>query len=525
MARGGLARLQQHEKEVNKLNVFPVADGDTGTNMCATLGNGIAYARPAERLSDYLKMLSEGMLLGARGNSGVILSQFFKGVYLALNDCGEADPKALAKALLQGSQTAYQSVIKPVEGTILTVMREGIENIKAPSTAEELLTRYIARMKRSLARTPDLLPVLRESGVIDSGGKGLIYIAEGMLMALTGEELPEIEETPVKQTLDFSLFDENSVMNEGYCTEFILQLLLAEGYRQDFDLNDFIAALSALGDSLVVVRDGSRVKVHVHTHTPEKVTALARQYGEFLTFKLENMQLQHNEVLHEKEKTPHKPLGMIAVVNGEGMAQLFEELGCDVVIRCSETMNASAQEFIDAFERVNADEVVVFPNDKNVILAARQAAQLSGDERVHILPSRSVAEGYFAVAMDVIENEVSYRLQSMESGLRDVVTVAETTASRDFSGDGVSCREGDEIVLVGGEITAAGSDWLETLQGALRALPETEDAETCVIFSGETVTEDEKEALSEWLEEEFPLLEAEFIDGGQKFYRWIIGLT
>ena len=227
MARGGLARLQQHEKEVNKLNVFPVADGDTGTNMCATLGNGIAYARPAERLSDYLKMLSEGMLLGARGNSGVILSQFFKGVYLALNDCGEADPKALAKALLQGSQTAYQSVIKPVEGTILTVMREGIENIKAPSTAEELLTRYIARMKRSLARTPDLLPVLRESGVIDSGGKGLIYIAEGMLMALTGEELPEIEETPIKQTLDFSLFDENSVMNEGYCTEFILQLLLA----------------------------------------------------------------------------------------------------------------------------------------------------------------------------------------------------------------------------------------------------------------------------------------------------------
>ena len=239
MARGGLARLQQHEIEVNKLNVFTVADGDTGTNMCATLGNGIAYARPAERLSDYLKMLSEGMLLGARGNSGVILSQFFKGVYLALDDRGEADPKALAKALLQGSQTAYQSVIKPVEGTILTVLREGIENIKAPSAVEELLTRYIARMKRSLARTPDLLPVLRESGVIDSGGKGLIYIAEGMLMALTGEELPEIGETPVKQTLDFSLFDENSVMNEGYCTEFILQLLLAEGYRQDFDLNDF----------------------------------------------------------------------------------------------------------------------------------------------------------------------------------------------------------------------------------------------------------------------------------------------
>ena len=300
MARGGLARLQQHEKEVNKLNVFPVADGDTGTNMCATLGNGIAYARPAERLSDYLKMLSEGMLLGARGNSGVILSQFFKGVYLALDDRGEADPKALAKALLQGSQTAYQSVIKPVEGTILTVMREGIENIKAPSTVEELLTRYIARMKRSLARTPDLLPVLRESGVIDSGGKGVVSIAEGVLMALTGEAVPEIEETPVKQTLDFSLFDENSVMNEGYCTEFILQLLLAEGYRQDFDLNDFIAALSALGDSLVVVRDGSRVKVHVHTHTPEKVTALARQYGEFLTFKLENRQLKHNEVLHEK---------------------------------------------------------------------------------------------------------------------------------------------------------------------------------------------------------------------------------
>ena len=525
MARGGLARLQQHKKEVNKLNVFPVADGDTGTNMCATLRNGIACAHPAERLSDYLKMLSEGMLLGARGNSGVILSQFFKGVYLALGDCGEADANALAKALLQGCRTAYQSVIKPVEGTILTVVREGIENIKVPVSVEELLARYIARMKRSLARTPDLLPVLHESGVIDSGGKGFIYLAEGMLMALTGEELPEIAEAPSKPAPDFSLFDENSVMLEGYCTEFILQLLLSEDYRQNFDLSDFIAALSDLGDSLVVVRDGSRVKVHVHTRMPEKVTALARQYGEFLTFKLENMQLQHNEVLHEQEKTPHKPLGMIAVVNGEGMAQLYEELGCDVVIRCSETMNASAQEFIDAFERVNADEVVVFPNDKNVILAAQQAARLSGDERIHILPSRSVAEGYFAIAMDVIENDVAYRLQSMESGLRNVTTVAETTASRDFSGEGVFCHEGDEIVLCGGEITAAGSGWLETLQSALRAVPGIEDMETCVIFSGENVTVDETEALSEWLEEEFPLLEAEFIDGGQKFYRWIIGLT
>ena len=526
MARGGLARLQQHEKEVNKLNVFPVADGDTGTNMCATLRNGIGYAHPAERLSDYLGMLSEGMLFGARGNSGVILSQFFKGMQRALSDRDEADAGALSQALLQGSRTAYQSVIKPVEGTILTVMREGIEKITVPDATEELLTRYIAQMKRTLAKTPDLLPVLRESGVIDSGGKGFIYIAEGMLMALTGEALPEIaEEAQPQQAVDLSCFDAYSEMIEGYCTEFILQLLVSQAYRQDFDPDDFIAALSELGDSLVVVRDGSRVKVHIHTHTPEKVTALARQYGEFLTFKLENMQLQHNEVLAEKEEKPRKPLGMIAVVNGEGMAQLYEELGCDVVIRCSDTMNASAQEFVDAFARVNADTVVVFPNDKNVVLAAQQAAQLSGDERIRILPSKSVAEGYFAIAMDVIENDVPYRLRSMESGLRNVTTIAETTASRDFTGGDVACRKGDEIVLCGGEITAAGSDWLETLQSAFRALPETEDAETCVIFSGENVTEDAKDALSEWLEEEFPLLEAEFIDGGQKYYRWIIGLT
>ena len=279
------------------------------------------------------------------------------------------------------------------------------------------------------------------------------------------------------------------------------------------------------GEGLVVVRDGSRVKVHIHTLRPEKVIALSRQYGEFLTFKLENMQLQHNEVIKEENdsrKLPHKKLATISVVNGEGLKKLFEELGCDVVICCAETMNASSQEFIDAFNRIDADDIVVLPN---VILAAQQAAQLHGGENIHILPSRSIAEGYFAVAMDVPENDTKFRISSMRSGLRDVTTLIETTASRDYSYHDLTCRQGEEIVLKNGEIVSVNKNWLESLIEAMRLVPDIDDIETGVIFSGEGVTEDELDELRDRLEEEFPMLDAEIIEGGQKLYRFIIGLS
>lgn len=537
MVRNGLAYLRQREKEVNKLNVFPVPDGDTGTNMRLTLENGIEYAKSNEVMAHYLKTLSEGMLLGARGNSGVILSQFFKGMQLELARCVVARPGELRNALIRGYRNAYGAVVKPVEGTILTVFREGIEHIRpqiSRATAiEDLLLMYIAEMKKTLAYTPELLPVLKESGVIDSGGQGFIYIVEGMLGYLYGDIVRDDKpaaksiNAPV-QSVDFSLFNEYSKFTDGYCMEFILQLLKSGSYIQLFDLDRYIEDIGVYGNSLVVVRDGSRVKVHIHTLRPEKVIALSRQYGEFLTFKLENMQLQHNEVIKEEtdsRKLPHKKLAIVSVVNGTGLKTLFEELGADVVICCGETMNASSQEFVDAFNRIDADDIVVFPNNKNVILAAQQAAQLHGGDNIHILPSRSIAEGYFAVAMDVPDNDNKYRINSMRSGLRDVTTLIETTASRDYSYHDLTCRQGEEIVLMNGEIVSVNKNWLECLIEAMRLVPDIDDAETCVVFSGEGVSEDELDELSESLEEEFPMLEAEIIDGGQKLYRFIIGLS
>lgn len=536
MVRKGLACLRKREKEVNKLNVFPVADGDTGTNMCATLENGIQYAKSGEYLAHYLKALSEGMLFGARGNSGVILSQFFKGLQLELSDCSDAGSKELRNALICGYRNAYASVVKPVEGTILTVFREGIEYIRmqmdGETAIEDLLLMYMEGMKKALACTPELLPVLKESGVIDSGGQGFIYIVEGMLDALSGDLVgadKAVSNTPsvFEKSVDFSLFNEYSRFDDGYCMEFILQLLKSDSYMQSFDLDCYIGDIGVCGDSLVVVCDDTRVKVHVHTRFPEKVMALSRRYGEFLSFKLENMQLQHNERIQSESgrKSPHKTLAMIAVVNGGGLKKLFEELGCDEVICCSDTMNASAQEFIDAFNRLNADTIVVLPNNKNVILAAQQAAQLHGGGHIHVLPSRSIAEGYFAIAMDVPENDTVFRIRSMESGLRGVTTLIETTASRDFACRGLTCRRGEEIVLRNDNLISVGRNRLDAMAEALRWTPGIDDAETCVIFSGADVSEEEINALTEYLEDAFPWLEAEIMEGGQKIYRYIIGLS
>lgn len=539
MLKNGLQNLSCHEDEVNKLNVFPVPDGDTGTNMCLTLGNGIKYAKSSASIGNYAKTLSQGMLLGARGNSGVILSQFFKGVYTELARCSFAGPGELRNALIRGYRTAYDSVVKPVEGTILTVTREGIEHIRGQitrySTIEEILSMYIAEMKKTLSYTPEMLDVLKEAGVVDSGAQGYIYIVEGMLKYLYGDVYRINEKTVKKEhapkstdrEIDFSLFNENSSFEDGYCMEFILQLLRNEKYTQRFKLQTYIEDISVYGNSLVVVQDGKRVKVHIHTLKPAKVIALSQEYGEFLTFKMENMQLQHNEVLKKKiepKKLPHKELAMVSVVNGEGLRELFEQLGCDVVINCEETMNASSQEFIEAFERIDADEIVVFPNNKNVILAAQQAVELSGKKNIHILPSKSVAEGYFAIAMDVPDDKTDYRISSMKSGLKDVSTIVETTANRDYTYHELTCRAGEEIVLLGGDLICVSQDWCEGLIDSMKLVPDIDDIETCVVFCGEGTDEEQQERLAGRIEEEFPMLDVEFIPGGQKHYHWIIGL-
>ncbi len=539
MLKNGLQNLSKHESEVNKLNVFPVPDGDTGTNMCLTLGKGIKYAKTNAAIGLYAKTLSEGMLLGARGNSGVILSQFFKGMYTELARCAFAGPGELRNALIRGYRTAYDAVVKPVEGTMLTVAREGIEHIRGQitrnSSIEEILAMYIAEMKKTLSYTPEMLDVLKEAGVIDSGGQGFIYIFEGMLKYLYGDvyrinekKITREQTAPApEKEIDFSLFNENSDFIDGYCMEFILQLLNDKNYSGHFKLNTFIEEIGVYGNSLVAVQDGSRVKVHIHTLKPAKVIALSQEYGEFLTFKMDNMQLQHNEVLKKKiepKKLPHKQLAMVSVVNGEGLKTLFEQLGTDVVINCGDTMNASAQEFIEAFELIDADNIVVMPNNKNVILAAGQALEISGKKNVTILPTKSVAEGYFAIAMDVPDDKPEYRISSMKSGLQDVATLVETTATRDYTYHELTCRAGEDIVLLGGELVCVSTDWCSGIIDGMKLVPGIDDKETCVVFCGEGVTEEQTDRLRDRLEEEFPLLDVEFIDGGQKHYRLIIGL-
>ena len=534
MLNNGLARLQAQEEEINRLNVFPVSDGDTGTNMRLTLESGLRCAEPDAHAGRYLSRLSKGMLLGARGNSGVILSQFFKGVYTALADCAAPGVEALCAALTNGYQIAYKAVVTPAEGTILTVTREGIEHIRgqinSSLSVEELFTRYIASMKQSLAKTPELLPVLKEAGVVDSGALGFIAVAEGMLQALSGEVIAPAIHSVVPQLNrqpDDDLFDENSAFEDGYCMEFILQLMNAPRYDHSFALDRFIGALHQWGNSIVAVQDGKRVKVHIHTLTPADIITHSQQFGEFLTFKLENMQVQHNR--RDKAlstNVPRKPLAIAAVVNGDGMKQLFRALGCDAVIDGGVTMNTSSQEFIDAVSPLNADAIAILPNNPNVILAAEQAAAISGAAHVTVLPSRSVAEGYFAIAMDVPgSDDVAFRLREMRGGLNNTRTVCETTASRDYADGGLRCCRGDEIALIDGKLVCVDSDWLQALLGGLAAVEDIGERETCVIFRGSGTDEAQAEALRAAVEARYPQLETEIIDGGQRVYHWIAGVT
>jgi len=532
MIKNGLAQLQTREAEINRLNVFPVSDGDTGTNMRLTLAHGIGYARPDAHAGAYLKRLSEGMLLGARGNSGVILSQFFKGFWTALADCGQIDGAALCSGLRGGYKAAYHAVVKPAEGTILTVTREGIERIMPLLTpgvsAERLLTLYLDEMNRSLLRTPDLLPVLKEAGVVDSGALGFIAVTEGMLKCLRGETVTAEAAPAVPVTrVNFDLFDENSAFKDGYCMEFVLQLMNAPRYDHDFSLAGFIHELERFGESIVAVRDGMRVKVHIHTLTPAEIIVRSQTYGEFLTFKLENMQVQHNE--HDKQlqtERQHKLLAVAAVVNGEGMKRIFTDLGCDVVIDGGATMNTSSQEFMDAFSQLDADAVVVLPNNANVILAAEQAVALSGADNITVLPSKSMAEGYFAIAMDVRNSEdIAFRLHEMRDGLRNTVTLCEATASRDYADSAVACKKGDELVLLNNKPVCAGSEAVQVILDGLALVEDMDDRETCMVFRGMGADAEQEDALREAIEARWPQLEVAFADGGMHVYHWVLGLA
>ena len=420
MIRNALHNLINAEKELNSMNVFPVADGDTGTNMRLTLEHGYKKAQPTKHLGDYLKELSSGMLLGARGNSGVILSQLFKGMSNELESKGIVNPKELRNGLIEAYKVAYTAVVNPVEGTILTVAREGIENIKnlikGEVSIDDTLIWYLDEMNRSLQETPNLLPTLKEANVLDSGAYGYIKIVEGMVKYLQGEIIDSNtpQEIEAKAPVSQSFFDENSTFVDGYCMEFLLQLLNSKHYMERFNLNTFIDAIKPFGNSIVALQDGSIVKVHIHTLVPQEIISIARLYGEFISFKLENMQLQHNEfkIVHEHNDTPKKELAIIAVVDGAGLEAAYRDMGVDIVLQGGQSMNTSANEFVNSINALNAEHIVIFPNNVNIIGAAKQAVTILKKKNVHVIPSRSVLDGFYALQVDVPEYSSEERINS-----------------------------------------------------------------------------------------------------------------
>lgn len=537
MLENGYRYLKSKEEEINNLNVFPVADGDTGSNMCFTLRHGLDRAGRNENLGAYLKKLSDGMLMGARGNSGVILSQLFYGFYAALARHQDSTAAEMRNALIRGYRTAYEAVLAPVEGTILTVAREGIEHIKnqigRSTDVNSFLAIYIAEMKRTLAATPDMLEVLKKSGVVDSGAVGYIAIFEGMYKYLAGEIIEgEITEAKEKETSKATVhFNENSEFSDGYCTEFMLQLMKGGKYSQNFKLDLFINTLKKLGTSIVAVQNGTRVKVHVHTFEPEKVIAIARRFGEFISFKLENMQLQHNEhtskMEAEKEETKERvPIETICVSNGDGVSELLSQLGCGHVIYAGDSMNASAEEFVNEINKTNAEKVLIFPNNKNTIMAARQAVTLSGKDNVEVLSSTGVTDSYFALAMDIQDSDdAQRRVACIKAGLEDASSVCVTTAEKTCVENGVSVTAGEYIALISDKTVYSSGNLIESAMAGLEKIDDIDDKECCIMLVGNNADRNLVDELTDEMTRRYPLMSVECVDGGQNVYDVIIGIS
>lgn len=549
MLKNALANIHNSEEKINDLNVFPVPDGDTGTNMYLTLLNGLKRAKGVNEIGAYLKELSEGMLLGARGNSGVILSQIFKGIYAELARCQAANIADMRNAFIRGYKTAYQAVVHPVEGTMLTVAREGIENIRAHldrnTSIEAFLAMYIAEMKKTLAQTPRMLAVLKEYGVVDSGAVGYITIIEGMYMylcdrivednALRNAEAnsdgmdAERGDIAGNSPVDISaeLFNEFSPFKEGYCTEFVLQRMKSDGYNQKFSIDAFRDDLKLYGNSIVASEDGMRVKVHIHTLKPSRVIALAQEYGEFITFKLENMQIQHNEFLEKRnkvQKLEHSPMAIIAVANGEGIRDAMKKLGCNIVLEGGDKMNLSTQDFIDAVQLANADTVAILPNNKNLIRAAEQAAQLYTQSDIRVLPTVSMLEGYYALTMDLPDDTPDRRIKSMLDGAGNITTLLQTKASRDYEHNGIGCKNGEEIALINDRLVFACDNMPGAVLGGLRKIEGIDDKECALVFRGKGVSEELESELEDIVTSEYPCLEMVFMEGGQDIYSWMVGV-
>lgn len=540
MVQAGASRLHVNAEYVNSLNVFPVPDGDTGTNMNLSMTSGakaVADSR-SEKVGELTTVLSKGLLMGARGNSGVILSQLFRGFSKQIPDVETLNAKDLAAAFTHGVETAYKAVMKPVEGTILTVSREaarsGERKAKETDDCIEVMEAVVKGAKRALAKTPDLLPVLKEVGVVDSGGQGLLFIYEGFLEALSGEFLATELYEPSPGEMDEMVNAEHHrgvsghVATEdikfGYCTEIMVQIGEGPTVDSDFEYETFRNYLNELGDSLLVVNDDEIIKVHVHTEHPGEVMNYGQKFGSLVKIKVDNMRLQHETLVeHDAQaaavQKTRVPYAVIAIAAGEGVQELFRSLGASYIISGGQTMNPSTEDILKAVKEVKADQVIILPNNKNIFMAADQAAEVA-DIPVVVVPTKTISQGMTAMLAFNDQQTLEENKTTMTEMIESVVSGQVTTAVRDTTIDNVEIKKDDYLGMIDGKIVVSEPDIFKASLDTLRRMID-EDTEIVTIIVGEGGTMKEAEKFVEALTAEYEDIETELHEGGQPVYPYL----
>ncbi|MFF2176997.1 DAK2 domain-containing protein [Lysinibacillus sp. NPDC058147] len=537
MVQMGAHHLFQNANYVDSLNVFPVPDGDTGTNMNLSMTSGAKETElhASEHIGKTAQALSKGLLMGARGNSGVILSQLFRGFGKFIEKEATIDAKGFAGAFQAGVETAYKAVMKPVEGTILTVAREaakkGVEVAETETDIIAVMEAFTAEAQASLERTPELLPVLKEVGVVDSGGQGLQFVYEGFLASLKGEPLPVKNEATLDDLINAEHHRAQDFMNTadiefGYCTEIMVRF---EEGKEPFSEEQFRNELNPLGDSLLVISDEEIAKVHIHSEQPGAVLAMGQKYGSLIKIKVDNMREQHSAIVGEDHKASSSakkaekhPYAIVTIAMGEGVAELLRSIGASYVIEGGQTMNPSTEDIVKAVQEIGAEKVLILPNNKNIVMAAEQAVELL-DIEAAVVPTKTIPQGMAAILSFNPEAAVEMNQATMTEAFANVKTGQVTYAVRDTSIDGVEIHKDDFMALAEGKIVLSTPALKDAAEKVITDLVD-EDAEIVTIIYGEDTTEENASELVKFIEEKYPEVEVELFNGKQGLYPYIISV-
>ncbi|RMC49355.1 DAK2 domain-containing protein [Lactobacillus sp. ESL0225] len=538
MVRVATHRLGRNAEFINSLNVFPVPDGDTGTNMNLTIESGAKAVseNTSSSVGDLTESLAKGMLMGARGNSGVISSQLFRGIYKATQGMQTLNAQELANAFSNGVATAYKAVMKPVEGTILTVARvaaqDGVNKANETDDVEEVMKAIVEGAKRALKTTPDLLPVLKQVGVVDSGGQGLLFIYEGFLEGLLGEsfadryqpdegEMDEMINAMHHQSVQSQLSTQD--IDHGYCTEIMVDLTADIPNKKAFNLEEFRSYLSKLGDSLLAVSDDEVAKVHIHTEHPGEIFTYGSQFGQLGKIKIDNMRIQHETIVNSNEENQESvDFAVIAVASGNGIRKLFESEGVNRIISGGQTMNPSTQDIIDAIKKSGAKQAIVLPNNGNIVMAAKQAAEVS-DIPVGIVPTKTISQGLTAMLSFDQDASLEDNIESMTMALETVVSGEVTQANRDTNINGIDIHKDDYLGIIDGDIQVATVDLINSTVNMIEKMLD-EDSEIITVVYGRDSNKEQADQIIAALEAKHDDLEFEVHDGGQPVYNFLISV-